>query len=83
MSAEYIVGIQRTLLIVIGSMEKASVRLSEVHLGKAFWTSGIWVVFVGVKWGASEEGGEDVISRAHVGMKACDVYLEPMVRSFW
>lgn len=30
--------------------------------------------------GASEEGGEDVISRAHVGMKACDVYSEPMVR---
>lgn len=45
-----------------------------MHLGKAFWTSGIWVVFVGVKWGASEEGGEDVISRAHVGMKAICVF---------
>ena len=57
MGAEYIAGSQTTLLIVIGSMEKASVRLSEVQLGKAFWTSGIWVVFVGVKWGVSEEGG--------------------------
>jgi len=80
--AEYIAGSQTTLLIVIGSMEKASVRLSEVQLGKASWASGIWVVFVGVKWGASEEGGEDVISRAHAGMKA-GMCSEPMVRSFW
>ena len=51
MGAEYIAGTQTTLLIVTGSMEKASVRLSEVQLGKASWASGIGVVFVGVKWG--------------------------------